>query len=817
MSKVENEDKIELESLLGRLRPFQREAFEFATGRSLKLGKKMPSNLNQAKVLIADEMGLGKTVTSLAIMLAYKSEWPLLILCPASLRYTWPAEIEKFYPKLPHSAVYVVKGFDDCDFHSNPSKRSKIKIVVATYSLLQNRSAAARALQQFDFRCIIADESHNLKEKKSQRCALAMPILQNAARLLLLSGTPALARPVELWAQLNCLDQNLFGEFSHYTKRYCNARYGRFGWDCSGLSNADELHEKLKSVMIRRLKADVLQELPPKQRCIVPVKIQKAKHVKECKEIISRLNEARLAVDILDGEDASNANFEARTLLMQAYQASGCGKAQAVAEYVLDWLRGAGTQKVLVFAHHKEVLDTIEEAVSKALKGVGHIRIDGAVSPADRASRVKKFQNKPQVRLALLSVTAAGVGLTLTAASSVIFAELHWTPGVLAQAEDRCHRIGQTNAVNIMFCVCKDTDLSVDLSLWKMLGRKVNNLGRMIDGQMDAGMNATETENNVSVDQELASFFADALPTGNIIPAKSSVPSKGSIQTFFKKPGSNNYAKSKSAEREVSPVPIKRQKRCFESSQPDASTTPNSWDCKICTYINESKHLSCEMCGTTHSTFAERKAKQTLFLSAARTTKLSSSSSNYVNKKKTSPISISPEVIEIKDDDELILDRKPPATTSPVGSSPAQPRIIVIDDSDDEIEAVENVKNKRQKNFGLTSNESGTDLQKEECYLSFSVSKNSGRVAVHDVATGDSLLINFDIEDVTDTDDDEDDIHRQLKRYTSYGRSAPLVTFNDVGLKSGNFPPFLRMFHCCTMVGKQFQTDSFSIIPKYSC
>jgi len=99
------------------------------------------------------------------------------------------------------SSIYVVQGFDDADFYENETKRKRIKIVVATYSLLQKRSAAARVLQQFEFACVIADESHNLKQKTSQRTQLALPLLQNAKRLLLLSGTPALARPVELWTQ----------------------------------------------------------------------------------------------------------------------------------------------------------------------------------------------------------------------------------------------------------------------------------------------------------------------------------------------------------------------------------------------------------------------------------------------------------------------------------------------------------------------------------------------------------------------------------------------------------------------------------------
>ena len=91
-----------------------------------------------------------------------------------------------------------------------------------------------------------------------------------------------------------------------------------------------------------------------------------------------------------------------------------------------------------MFAHHKDVLDYIEFAITKKYKGrLGMMRIDGSVPPAERALKVKKFQSNEKMRLALLSMTAAGVGLTLTAASNIIFAELHWTPGILAQAEDR--------------------------------------------------------------------------------------------------------------------------------------------------------------------------------------------------------------------------------------------------------------------------------------------------------------------------------------------------------------------------------------------
>ena len=201
-----------LSRLLKQLRPFQREAYDYAT-KGIDNSRQCHTTNNNAKnkndrnnnnstvqnidkkiamngrLLLADEMGLGKSITSLAIMSHYMSEWPLLILCPASLRHIWPNEIEKFLPGLPPSSIYVVQGFDDADFYENETKRRKIKIVVATYSLLQQRSASARCLQDFKFQCVIADESHNLKQKDSQRTQLALPLLRNAKRLALLSGT----------------------------------------------------------------------------------------------------------------------------------------------------------------------------------------------------------------------------------------------------------------------------------------------------------------------------------------------------------------------------------------------------------------------------------------------------------------------------------------------------------------------------------------------------------------------------------------------------------------------------------------------------
>ena len=282
-------------------------------------------------------------------MLEYQNtEWPLLILCPASLRYTWPSEIEKFCPFIPSQSIHCVRGSDDVHFaaqickwrnrkHSaskisdfdakNDSKHCPVQIVIVTYSLLQTRYQVANALRDCDFECIIADESHNLKQISSQRCQLALPLLQRSRRLVLLSGTPALNRPVELWPQLHALDARgaMFGDggmrYGEYARRYCNARRTRFGFDVKGSSNADELHRCLRTVMVRRLKSEVLHDLPSKQRSIVPVSILDKEKERESRQTMDQLRMARQAVSEitdLDADDVANsAQWEARKLLMR--------------------------------------------------------------------------------------------------------------------------------------------------------------------------------------------------------------------------------------------------------------------------------------------------------------------------------------------------------------------------------------------------------------------------------------------------------------------------------------------------------------------
>ena len=151
-------------------------------------------------------------------------------------------------------------------------------------------------------------------------------------------------------------------------------------------------------------------------------------------------------------------------------------KAAAVCEHILEnyFYPDAPPRKVLIFAHHQIVLDTIQVEVNK--RKLGSIRIDGKTPSHQRTALCDSFQNDDSIRVAVLSITAAGVGITLTAASVVVFAEIHFNPGYLVQAEDRAHRVGQKDSVFVQYLIAKKT---ADDVMWNMVQQKLDVLGQV--------------------------------------------------------------------------------------------------------------------------------------------------------------------------------------------------------------------------------------------------------------------------------------------------------------------------------------------------
>ncbi|XP_072305884.1 DNA annealing helicase and endonuclease ZRANB3 [Eucyclogobius newberryi] len=449
--------------LLQRLMPFQREGVEFALAK-------------HGRCMIADEMGLGKTVQAIATAYTYRQEWPLLVVVPSSLKYPWIEELERWVPELKPGDINLVEN------KSHTMGISSSKVTVLGYGLLTSDARTlVEALSRQSFAVVVVDESHYLKSRNAARTKILVPLIQNAKRAILLTGTPALGRPEELFMQIDALYPNRFGTWSDYAKKYCNAHYRYFGkrrqWDCRGASNLDELHRQLSQIMIRRLKQNVLTQLPPKIRQRIPFDLPK----EAAKEAASSFAEWERMMKGMGskGVAADNSFAEVMGLVTQMYKQTAIAKAGAVKDYI-KMLLEAEQLKFLVFAHHLTMLQACTEAAIEAK--AAYIRIDGSVPSSERIQLVHKFQSDPATRVAILSIQAAGQGLTFTAASHVVFAELYWNPGHMKQAEDRAHRIGQTCSVNVHYLIAKGTFDSV---LWGMLNKKETVTGSTLNGRKE--------------------------------------------------------------------------------------------------------------------------------------------------------------------------------------------------------------------------------------------------------------------------------------------------------------------------------------------
>lgn len=456
---------VELES---RLLHFQREGIRFA----LEHG---------GRALIADEMGLGKTLQAIAFAACFKDDWPVLVVTPSSLRLHWAAMIIQWLNISPRDILVVMpqcfgsnkEGFDIVQAVGKHPLRLDGCFNIVSYDLV---TKFQDELTQSNFKIIIADEAHYLKNAQAKRTLACVPLLQRAKYSILLTGTPALSRPIELFKQLEALQPAIYRSVHEYGKRYCMG--GLFGV-YQGASNCEELHTLMKStIMIRRLKKDVLSELPLKRRQQIYLSLDE-RGLKQMRVLFYELETVKRDLKSCQSvEDAEKLKYSERQLISKIYTETAQVKVPAVQDYLSTIIEA--DCKFLMFAHHKSMLDGIEQFLMK--KKVGYVRIDGSTASSSRQALVTKFQENDHVKAAVLAIRAAGLGLTLTAASTVIFAEMSWTPGDLVQAEDRAHRIGQVSSVNVYYLHAHDT---VDDLIWDSVQHKLENVGQVLDGKED--------------------------------------------------------------------------------------------------------------------------------------------------------------------------------------------------------------------------------------------------------------------------------------------------------------------------------------------
>jgi len=287
------------------------------------------------------------------------------------------------------------------------------------------------------FKTIIFDESHYIKSQVALRYQAGHYLASKIPQKILLTGTPITNQPIDYWTTLNMLRPDLFGNRWQFGHRWCNAKRGWGGSvTFSGCKDPLGLNKLLKStIMIRRLKSEVLKDLPSKTKTVLPVEIT----VRDMALYYEKEEE------IFD-EYGNNPIVKFSKLLTQTWEM----KKKFVFHWIDDVLESG--EKLIVFAHHKIVIAEIF-AKYKSMA----VKIDGSVSQVNRDIAVEEFQTNPKIRLFIGNHRAAGVGITLTASSITAFVELSLIPTDLQQAGDRNYRIGTTRAVNEYYLIADGT------------------------------------------------------------------------------------------------------------------------------------------------------------------------------------------------------------------------------------------------------------------------------------------------------------------------------------------------------------------------
>jgi SWI/SNF-related matrix-associated actin-dependent regulator 1 of chromatin subfamily A len=341
-------------------------------------------------------------------------------------------------------------------------------ILVVNYDVLHDWMPS---LINYRAEVLICDEVQYIKSNKAKRTKAVRRLSKHIPHFIALSGTPIVNRPIEFYNTIQIINPDLFPNWLHYTQRYCNRRHNGFGWDISGASHTDELHEILSdSIMIRRSKAEVLKDLPDKIRSFFPIEMdtQIEKEYNEAENNFVQWMEK--SKGLVAAERASNAEALAQIEILK--QMAVKAKLPHAIEWIQDFLYTG--QKLVVFCTHHFTIDALMNKFGNIA-----VKLDGRTSGPKRQLVVEKFQNEAKTRLFVGNIKAAGVGITLTAASTMAFLELPWTTGELIQAEDRLHRIGQKDSVNVYYLLAEFT---IEEKIAQLLDQKRKVLDSVLDG-----------------------------------------------------------------------------------------------------------------------------------------------------------------------------------------------------------------------------------------------------------------------------------------------------------------------------------------------
>ena len=435
--------------------------------------------LGRRRALLADDMGLGKTRQSVLAMVEAESEGPYLVICPASVKRNWAREIQLVLP----TTEPIIVGPAPL-----PSTYCRDWVII-NYEILGKH---LEELLTFDWKGVVFDEAHYLKNHQSQRsrnAAKLVKAIQHEPIVHALTGTPMTNRPRDLFPILRLVNHPLGKSFLSFAKRYCEAYQGDFGLVADGASNLEELTVQLHGVMLRRTKDEVL-DLPPKVRTWMDVELHPyaIQHFNRLvQEFISKFD----TPEAIDGSPesfglSSKHREELDNSIDTSDLGSGMGRITQVrraiafvkCRHTIKFVENALEQgeKVIIFTSFLNTMQRFQTHFKDRA-----VYVSGEVPVHERQNRVDRFQNDDDIKLFIANMHIAGVGINLTAARQIVFNDLDWVPTNHWQAEDRAYRIGQTGTVNVTYMIATGT---VDSFVKTVLETKAALMDSIVEGSI---------------------------------------------------------------------------------------------------------------------------------------------------------------------------------------------------------------------------------------------------------------------------------------------------------------------------------------------
>jgi SNF2 family DNA or RNA helicase len=416
--------------------------------------------LDARRVFLSDEQGLGKTVQALAALEA-DDAYPAIVVCPASLKLNWLRETGKW---LPHRSVEVVEG--------GVAVPKTGDITIINYEVVGKHR---EHLSRMGPKAVVVDESHYCKNPRAKRTQAVRRLAEAVPRgglRLAMTGTPVLNHAEELISQLRIIGRlEEFGSGARFSRQF------------QGVLTEERLHWHLRRrCFVRRLKSEVLPQLPAKRRVIVPVSLDNEREYRVAeRDVVEWLRSQPLELSDLNARIAATLRAERLAQLGALQRLAARGKLHAALAWIHDFL--ASGEPLVVFARHREVQEAVIERFPDALHLLGRDKIE------EREASVQAFQEPDGPQLIVCATRVAAQGITLTRSSNVVFLELEWTPAMHDQAEDRCHRIGQHDAVTAWYLLAANT---IDETMSELVERKRGIVDAVTDGKRMDGENVVE-------------------------------------------------------------------------------------------------------------------------------------------------------------------------------------------------------------------------------------------------------------------------------------------------------------------------------------